>query len=139
MIHDFGVDNDGSYDLDTRTLFSIQPQHHGHPPEVYRPMLDMAPVIRTKDAGAGILTYDILFKTEADYRAALASGLFDIASMARLMDNDPDSWVGCSQLDACWGMKLAVNRVITSGDPGDRDVLGAEEQVPIEQLSVPIY
>lgn len=136
---EFGVVDDGTYDLNPRTLMAIEPVHHHRPPEVHKPLLGMCEVIRSKDAGAGILTYDVFFDSQEDYERALVSGLFDIAKMAELFDNDEQDWIACSRADNCRAMKLARFRVLFSGSKGSRDTYGSQQHMPIEQLQVPVY
>lgn len=135
----FGDADDGSFDLDPRKLMAIAPNTHDHPAEVYRPLLEMANVIRSKDAGAGILTYDIFFKSQADYGQAIGSGLFTPAGMAELFGNAEEDWICCSRVDDCLGIKLTRYRRVPSGSEGTRDTYGAQQQMPIEQIQIPIF
>jgi len=135
----FGLPDDGRFDLDEATLLAVAPVQHDRPPEVYRPLLDMCSVIRSEDAGATTLTYDIFFKTPEDYEAALRSGLFDVASMAARFGDTTDDWVACSRADACHAIKLARHRTLISGSIGSRDTYGSQQHLPIEAIQVPIY
>ena len=135
----FGLPDDGRFDLDEETLLAVEPVEHDRPPEVYRPLLDMCSVIRSKDAGATTLAYDMFFKTAEDYEAALRSGLFDVASMAERFGDTTDDWVACSRADACHAIKLARHRTLISGSIGSRDTYGSQQHLPIEAIQVPIY
>jgi len=47
--------------------------------------------------------------------------------------------VGTYFVDSCNAIKISVDRPNISASMDERDVFGAQQQVAIEQLSVPIY
>src|SRR5271168_502193 len=49
-------------------------------------LLDMAVVIRSKDAGINRLTFDIVFNSAADYEAALYSNVFCKSNVAKMLN-----------------------------------------------------
>jgi hypothetical protein len=91
---------------------------------------DLAQVIRSKNAGPRRLTLDLIFATDADYRrAAQARGLGrePIAALYGL----PASDVTVIPYPVGRAIKIVLARPIMAGDPGDRDVYGAQQHAPL--------
>ena len=96
---------------------------------------DLAQVIRSKNAGPRMLTLDIIFAEESSYQrvadggainASRIAGLYGVEAQTVTVMNYP---VGCA-------IKVSIPRVITAGDPGDRDVYGAQQHAPLLELEV---
>ena len=103
------------------------------------PLLDMAIVIRSKDAGINRLTFDIIFTSGENYEAALHSNVFTSGNVAKILSLRPERVVGTYFVDSCNAIKISVDRPNISASMDEHDVFGAQQQVAIEQLSVPIY
>jgi hypothetical protein len=101
--------------------------------------LDMAAVIRSKDAGINRLTFDILFTSGENYEAALRSNVFDRESIAKLLDMPVEHVVGTFFVDTCNAIKISIDRPNISASMDERDVFGAQQQAAIEALTIPIY
>ncbi|MHC1559246.1 DUF4387 family protein [Actinomycetospora sp. C-140] len=135
---DVGVkDYDG--DLDERTLATIPATEPAGEPLTYRPLREMAKVIRTKDAGVDRLTYDILFNDEHDYRAALRSGVFARDRITAMLPVPAEHVVGTYQVPASLAIKISIDRPIISASADERDVFGAQQQAEFILMSLPIY
>lgn len=102
-------------------------------------LLDIAVVIRSKDAGISIQTYDIIFSTIEDYHAALRSNLFHRDSVASILDLPADRVIGSYFVDSCNAIKISTKRPVISGSVDDRDVFGAQQQHQLQTLLIPIY
>ena len=96
---------------------------------------DFAQVVRSKNAGPRRFTLDIIFRNDADYRRAAQSEaltpekiapLYGVAANAVTVINYP---LGRA-------IKIVVPRKIMSGDPGDRDVYGAQQHTPLLELEL---
>jgi hypothetical protein len=125
--------------LDDRTLSLIanappRGELHGT-----RRLLDMAVVIRSKDAGINRLTFDIIFTSAANYEAALRSNVFHKAHVARILDLPLEQVVGTFFVDACNAIKVSIDRPNISASVDETDVFGAQQQSVIERLSIPVY
>lgn len=125
--------------LDDRTLSLIADVPPAGTPQREQPLLDMAVVVRSKDAGINRLTFDIVFNSAADYEAALRSNVFCAANVARVLDVAPERVVGTFFVDSCNAIKLTIDRPNISASPDERDVFGAQQQAVIERLSIPHY
>jgi hypothetical protein len=96
---------------------------------------NFAQVVRSKNAGPRRFTLDLIFRNDADYqRAAQAQALtpeaiaplYGVAASAVTVINYP---LGRA-------IKIVVPRRIMSGDPGDRDVYGAQQHTPLLELEI---
>jgi hypothetical protein len=125
--------------LDDRTLSLIA----DHPPMEgligSHRLLDMAVVIRSKDAGINRLTFDIIFTSGENYEAALHSNVFAKDNVAKILNVPPQRVVGAFFVDTCNAIKISIDRPNISASMDERDVFGAQQQAAIERLSIPIY
>lgn len=125
--------------LDDRTLSLIA----DHPPMEgligSHRLLDMAVVIRSKDAGINRLTFDIIFTSGENYEAALHSNVFAKDNVAKVLNVSPQRVVGTFFVDTCNAIKISIDRPNISASMDERDVFGAQQQAAIERLSIPIY
>jgi hypothetical protein len=126
-------------DLDDRTLSLIADAPPEGEPELMQPLLEMAVVIRSKNAGINRLTYDIVFHSSADYEAALHSNLFHKAQVAQVLGLPAEHVVGSFFVDSCNAIKITIDRPNISASPDEHDVFGAQQQSRLEALRVPVY
>ena len=103
-----------------------------------KPLIDMARVIRSKNAGVNKLTYDIFFNTMQDYEAALRSGIFADRQIARILGIRRKEIIGTYKIDDCYAVKISVHRKLLSGSRDDRDVYGAQQHMKLMRLQVPL-
>ena len=87
---------------------------------------DIAKVVRSKNAGPRTLTLDLIFADEVDYRRALGSGRINPEAIGVLYSVPPDQ-VRVIPYPLSFAIKIALPRRTTAGDPGDRDVYGAQQ------------
>lgn len=125
--------------VDDRTLSLIADHTPVGAPIGSHRLLDMAVVIRSKDAGINRLTFDIIFTSGENYEAALHSNVFARCNVAKILNLPPARVVGTYFVDSCNAIKISVDRPNISASMDERDVFGAQQQVAIEQMSIPIY
>lgn len=102
-------------------------------------LLDLAIVIRSKDAGVNRLTFDVIFNSPANYEAALRSNVFHKENVARILGLPPERVVGTFFVDSCNAIKISIDRPNISASADERDVFGAQQQSAIERLTIPLY
>lgn len=136
--YDIGV-TDYAGDLNDRTLSLIADVPSTDEAAGTRRLLDMAVVIRSKDAGINRLVFDIVFNSPADYESALTSNVFAKSNVARLLGLPLERVVGTFFVDSCNAIKLTIDRPNISASLDEHDVFGAQQQAVIEALSVPVY
>ncbi len=96
-------------------------------------LADLARVVRSKNAGPTLLTIDVLFAGAAQFERALAalsssiiSSLYGIeAQKVRVIPYRP-----------ALAIKIVMPRKVIAGDPGDRDVYGAQQHAPLLGIEV---
>jgi hypothetical protein len=102
-------------------------------------LLDMAVVIRSKDAGINRLTFDIIFTSSENYEIALRSNVFSKDSVAKILGLRLEHVVGTFFVDTCNAIKISIDRPNISASVDERDVFGAQQQAAIERLVIPVY
>jgi len=103
-----------------------------------RALTDMADVIRSKNAGINELTFDILFSSDRSFLQALSSGAFTEENMAEVLDLPVEAIDGIFQFPIVRAIKLTIHRNCLAGNPGDRDVFGAQQQGRILAMRIPV-
>ena len=96
---------------------------------------DFAQVVRSKNAGPRRFTLDIMFRDDADYQRAVQSAAFTAGNIAKLY-GVPANTVAVINYPLGRAIKVVVPRQIMSGDPGDRDVYGAQQHTPLLDLEL---
>ena len=96
---------------------------------------DLAQVVRSKNAGPRRFTLDIIFRDDADYQRAVQSEAFTPQKIAPLYGVLANT-VTIINYPLGRAIKVVVPRKIMSGDPGDRDVYGAQPHTPLLELDI---
>jgi hypothetical protein len=125
--------------LDEKKLAPIKKVTHTVKPLTHKPIIEMASVIRSKNAGVNRLTYEVYFNTEKEYRQALDSNAFEEKAIAGTLQIPLNRMIGSFRADACHAIKISVDRALVSGTPGERDVFGAQQHAKLLSFLVPIY
>jgi hypothetical protein len=95
---------------------------------------DLAQVIRSKNAGPRRLTLDLMFATDADYQRVAQSPALSPEAIGKLYRIPPDQ-VAVLPYPLGRAIKITLPRD-TAGDPGDRDVYGAQQHAPLLGIEV---
>lgn len=93
-------------------------------------ILEAARIIRSKNAGPTTLTVDLLFNDRAGYERALAAPALQAAAVSRLYGLAP-AQVEVIPYPPALAVKIVMERKQVAGDPGDRDVYGAQQHGPL--------
>ena len=96
----------------------------------------LARLIRSKNAGPFVLTFDIMFEDEARYRRVKDSGILTrerIASIYGLPAQD----VMFFWCDHALAVKASIPRPVTQGDVGDSDGHGGQQYAPLIDIEIP--
>lgn len=126
-------------ELDDRSLSLIADAPPAGEPEAMQRLLDMAVVVRSKNAGINRLTYDVVFNSAADYEAALHANVFHKAQVAKLLQLPVEHVVGSFYVDSCNAIKITIDRPNLSASPDEHDVFGAQQHSALEGLRVPVH
>lgn len=125
--------------IDEKTLNCIEPVPLEGKPVGYRPLVEMTRVLRSKDAGVNSITYDLFFHTEEDYRQALESNMFTKEAVAKILGVPEEYIIGSYYCDPCYAIKVSRYREMIAGTPGSPDTFGAQQQMRLELLKIPVY
>lgn len=96
----------------------------------------LAKLIRSKNAGPFILTFDILFDSRDTYLRVIKSGVVCPELFARLYDVDPDT-IRFFHHEAALAIKASIPRRCSAGDPLDSDVFGGQQHAPLVDIEIP--
>ena len=96
---------------------------------------DLATVIRSKNAGPCLVTFDLMFANAEDF--GLARGRLDhlrreVAARYRRSENE----VSVVAYEPARAVKITIPRDVVSGDVGDRDVYGAQQHAPLLDIAL---
>lgn len=98
---------------------------------------DMASVIRSKNAGPFIQSFDVFFEDETAYRRVKDSNVLNSARVAELYRVDPVNVLGVRYLDVVRGIKIAfIKPGVASGDPGVTDMYGCQQHAPLLDIDI---
>jgi hypothetical protein len=95
---------------------------------------DIAQVIRSKNAGPRRLTLDVMFASDADYQRVAQSPAFAARRSACCIASSPED-VAVIPYPLGRAIKITLPRE-TAGDPGDRDVYGAQQHAPLLGIEI---
>jgi hypothetical protein len=99
-------------------------------------LAELASLVRSKNAGPFVLTFDILFDDPETYYRVKRSGVLTRELFASLY--------GCSsnmvrffECDNALGFKYSIPRPIFQGDLGDADLHGGQQNAPLMAVEIP--
>jgi len=95
---------------------------------------EMAEVIRSKNAGPFVVTFDILFNTKDDFEAVLKAGLISRAKVCELFNVSDNELLGFEFYPFANAIKFSIQRPVSAGGPGDADAYGAQQHAPLLDL-----
>lgn len=95
---------------------------------------DIAQVIRSKNAGPRRLTLDVMFANDADYQRVAQSPALSQEAIGKLY-RIPAELVAVIPYPLGRAIKITLPRD-TAGDPGDRDVYGAQQHAPLLGIEI---
>jgi hypothetical protein len=96
---------------------------------------EIAQVIRSKNAGPRRLTLDIMLGSDGDYQRVVQSPALGPAAIARLY-RVPEETVTVIPYPAGRAIKIVMARTVMAGDPGDRDIYGAQQHTPLLGIEI---
>ncbi len=99
-------------------------------------LAELATLIRSKNAGPFVLTFDILFKDEKKYRRVKDSGVLTRELFAGLY-KCPVETVKFFECDNALGFKYSIPRPTFQGEVGDPDLHGGQQNAPLMAVEIP--
>jgi hypothetical protein len=98
-------------------------------------LFDVAKVIRSKNAGPLVISFDLLFRNEDDFTMAVASPNLTNEALSSAFGRPPGDLV-VIHYPAAFAIKISMPRLIVSGSPGDGDVYGSQQHTPLLSLTL---
>lgn len=98
-------------------------------------LYDIAEVIRSKNAGPFTLTLDLIFKNNEDFEKVFNASNLNNKNIAKIYKVDC-SKVKIHPFKAIKAIKISMPRLISSGAPGDNDVYGSQQHLPLANLEI---
>jgi hypothetical protein len=99
-------------------------------------LASLARLIRSKNAGPFVLTFDIMFDDAGTYRRVRDSGVLTRERIALTYGLEPDD-VRLFYCDHALAVKASIPRPITQGDISDRDGHGGQQYAPLMTIEIP--
>jgi hypothetical protein len=101
-----------------------------------RSLSDVATVIRSKNAGPFVITFDVFFKDGITFEKVIKSGSITRSAVAQAFSIKETEIVELTFFKPANALKISMNRRKASGAPGDTDVFGAQQHVPLMKMNV---
>ena len=96
---------------------------------------ELAGVLRSKNAGALLVTLDVIFEDEATYARVRDSGAITAQRVAELYGISQNE-VSIIPYDVAFAIKITIPRLLPSGSFGDTDVYGAQQHAPLLGIEI---
>ena len=97
---------------------------------------ELAKLVRSKNAGPFVLTFDIMFDDAEVYGRVRDSGVLNKELVARLYKQRQED-VLFFNCDNALAIKFSIPRPVFSGDLEDSDVYGGQQYAPLLDIEVP--
>jgi hypothetical protein len=97
-------------------------------------LIDVAGVIRSKNAGPYELTLDIIFTDRSVYDTVVATDAISRELISRLYRISEADVLELVAFDPAAAIKITIRRPRTAGDIGETDVYGAQQHAPLLDL-----
>ena len=97
---------------------------------------EVTKLVRSKNAGPFVLTFDIMFDDPEQYRMVRDSEVINKALVAGLYGQSEEDIIFFN-CDNALAIKFSIPRPIFSGDLEDSDVYGGQQYAPLLDIEVP--
>jgi hypothetical protein len=99
-------------------------------------LASLARLIRSKNAGPFVLTFDIMFDAVADYRRVRDCGALTRERIAAIYGLQVEQ-VQFFLCDHALAIKASIPRPVTQGDVSDTDGHGGQQYAPLMDIDIP--
>lgn len=97
---------------------------------------ELCEVVRSKNAGPGILTFDLIFKSLTGFKKVKENEIITKDLISKLYNIKEKDVLKIIYYEKGRAIKIAVKRPILSGNVGDRDVYGCQQVAPLYEIEV---
>lgn len=99
-------------------------------------LIDLAKVLRSKNAGPLYVTFDIMFSDKSKLNFIIESGIISKKTIAELYQVNIEE-VLITVYDIVNSIKITIPRKYVSGDINDNDIYGCQLHIPLSNLLIP--
>lgn len=96
------------------------------------PFSDRVRVLRSKNAGPFLITFDVIFRFAADLKHVRSRITADLLCLHYQIS--PADVVAIEFLERLLAMKISIRRRVPAGHPGDPDCYGMNQEQPLHRL-----
>ena len=100
---------------------------------------ELAIVLRSKNAGPFVTTFDLFFEDQKQYQRVKNSGVLSKLFISKLYKLDEQEVEGIYFVDSVKGIKISIVKPanMTSGDSHCRDLFGSQQHPPLMDIEIP--
>ena len=99
-------------------------------------LAELTNVLRSKNAGALLVTLDLMFEDNTIYERVRDSGVLTETLIADLYSVSQNE-VSIIPYDVAKAIKITVPRLVPSGSFGDTDIYGEQQHAPLLNIEIP--
>jgi hypothetical protein len=99
-------------------------------------LVELASVIRTKNAGPFELTIDVIFNDRKTYQLAKKNNILNASLIAELYNVPESDILTAIYFDPACAFKATMKRKIPCGNLGESDIYGAQQHAPLLDIEV---
>ena len=96
-------------------------------------LIDLAKILRSKNAGPLFITFDLMFETKE--KMLLARRNIDENKVAKAYNTDPES-ISIISYEVVNSIKITMPRKHISGSIYDDDIYGCQQHVPLGNIDI---
>lgn len=98
---------------------------------------ELTKLVRSKNAGPFVLTFDIMFDDADTYEQVRDSGVLNPRLVAEIYQQNEEDilFFNC---DNALAIKFSIPRPVASGDLEDGDCFGGQQYAPLLEIEVPV-
>jgi hypothetical protein len=98
-------------------------------------LYDLCSLVRSKNAGPFVLTFDLMLSDEESYQRVRRADPLKRAMVAQLYGREEGA-VSVVYCDNALAIKISMPRPVVQCDPGDGDCYGGQQYVPLLSIVV---
>jgi hypothetical protein len=97
---------------------------------------ELAKTIRSKNASPDKLTFDIIFQDPDIYRKIKEKNAITREAICALYNIEDERISDFVYFDPAYAVKFTIYRAVSSGGPGDSDILGCQQYAPLLDMEI---
>lgn len=97
---------------------------------------ELAKVIRSKNAGPFVITFDIMFETKEIYSHVVNSNIITVELFSKLYNTPPED-IQLYHVDNAYAIKISMPRPIFQGELEDGDMYAGQQYPPLINIEIP--